>query len=98
MKSTIDLLGRRWTLRIIWELGAGPSGFRELQRRCGNMSSSVLSARLQELTAARVVTGEAGHYRLTGLGHELVLALTPLQAWDAKWALELQPGSSSVTS
>jgi DNA-binding HxlR family transcriptional regulator len=85
MRSTIDLLGRRWMLRIIWELSTSPAGFRELQRRCGNMSSSVLSSRLTELTAARLVTGDAGRYSLTSLGEDLVKALGPLQDWSAKW-------------
>lgn len=90
MRSTIDLLGRRWMLRIIWELSASPAGFRELQRRCGNMSSSVLSSRLTELTTARLITGNAGHYRLTSLGQDLVRALAPLQDWSAKWEVALQ--------
>ncbi|WP_372509512.1 winged helix-turn-helix transcriptional regulator [Streptomyces humicola] len=40
--AALDLLGRRWTLRILWELSQAPAGFRELQRRCEGMSSSVL--------------------------------------------------------
>lgn len=85
MRSTIDLLGRRWMLRIIWELSTSPAGFRELQRRCGNMSSSVLSSRLAELTAAHLVTGDAGRYSLTPLGQDLVTALGPLRDWSVKW-------------
>lgn len=91
MRSTIDLLGRRWMLRIIWELSSSPAGFREMQRRCGNMSSSVLSSRLTELTAARLVTGDAGRYRLTPLGEDLVRALQPLQEWNTKWEEQVQP-------
>ncbi|WP_435154974.1 winged helix-turn-helix transcriptional regulator [Amycolatopsis sacchari] len=89
MRSTIDLLGRRWMLRIIWELSSSPAGFREMQRRCGNMSSSVLSSRLTELIGARLITGDAGRYRLTPLGEELVRALQPLREWNAKWEDEL---------
>src|SRR5689334_19781802 len=50
--AALDLLGRRWTLRILWELQAEPLGARELGRRCDEMSSSVLYQRLDELTAA----------------------------------------------
>jgi DNA-binding HxlR family transcriptional regulator len=33
--ALLDLLGRRWALRVIWELRASPGPtFRELQTRC----------------------------------------------------------------
>src|ERR1700728_621810 len=49
--ALLDLLGRRWALRVIWELREAPSpSFRELQRLCGDISSSVLADRLRELT------------------------------------------------
>src|SRR6185437_11521445 len=51
----LDLLGRRWALRIIWELRDEPFGFRALQARCDGMSPSVLSQRLLELQAAGIV-------------------------------------------
>ncbi|MGI8714856.1 MAG: winged helix-turn-helix transcriptional regulator [Solirubrobacteraceae bacterium] len=53
--AALDLLGRRWTLRVIWELQREPAGFRELRRRCDEMSSSVLSRRLAELREAGIV-------------------------------------------
>lgn len=56
--ALLDLLGRRWVLRIIWELhraGREPLTFRALQARCHGMSSSVLSRRLGELRQGRLV-------------------------------------------
>jgi len=48
--AVLDLLGRRWALRILWELRNEPAAtFRELQTRCGGVSSSVLNQRLHEL-------------------------------------------------
>jgi DNA-binding HxlR family transcriptional regulator len=85
LMAALDLLGRRWTLRVIWELRDGPAGFRELQRRCARMSSSVLNTRLGELTQARIVgNGEEG-YHLMPLGEELLRALQPLQSWAVAW-------------
>ncbi|MEU1435872.1 helix-turn-helix domain-containing protein [Streptomyces sp. NPDC005786] len=86
--AALDLLGRRWTLRILWELSQGPAGFRELQRRCERMSSSVLSTRLGELAGARVLTLHGDAYHLTQLGEDLVAALSPLNAWSRRWAEE----------
>src|SRR5690349_8624017 len=48
--AALDLLGRRWTLRVLWELRDGPLGFRAIQAACDDMSSSVLRDRLHELT------------------------------------------------
>lgn len=88
--AALDLLGRRWTLRILWELRDGPLGFRELQQRCDGMSSSVLRDRLRELRAAAIVDVDAaGAYVLTDLGHELGAALVPLSSWSDRWAHRL---------
>ncbi|MHA6758366.1 winged helix-turn-helix transcriptional regulator [Streptacidiphilus sp. PAMC 29251] len=92
--AALDLLGRRWTLRILWELDQTPAGFRELQRRCERMSSSVLSARLGELTEARLLALRDDGYHLTPLGKDLVEAISPLNAWSRRWAAETDPGSA----
>jgi DNA-binding HxlR family transcriptional regulator len=89
--AALDLLGRRWMLRILWELLPSPAGFRDLQARCGSMSASVLSTRLQELrTAALVATAADGKWRLTRLGRDLNAALAGLQDWSGRWARELR--------
>ena len=60
--AVLDLLGRRWTLRVLWELRDDGLGFRELRERCDSMSASVLSRRLQELRDAAIIeTGEGGY-------------------------------------
>lgn len=84
--ALLDLLGRRWALRVIWELRDVPSpNFRELQRRCGGISSSVLADRLRELTEAGVVGRAADGYLLTAIGRDLLQRLRPLEEWSAQW-------------
>jgi DNA-binding HxlR family transcriptional regulator len=91
--AAMDLLGRRWALRILWELRQEPLGARALRSRCDQMSSSVLYERLGELTDAGLVARDAsGDYLLTGLGTSLRSALEPLGAWAARWA-ESQPAT-----
>lgn len=91
MMAALDLLGRRWTLRVIWELQQRSAGFRELRRRCDEMSSSVLSQRLRELIDAGLVrTDQDGIYQLTQLGARLDDALSPLLSWSHDWEQELQ--------
>lgn len=86
--ALLDLLGRRWALRVLWELRADDAPtFRELQRRCGDVSSSVLNDRLRELRAAGIVVAEpGGGYRLTREGRSLLDALGPISAWAKRWA------------
>jgi DNA-binding HxlR family transcriptional regulator len=85
--ALLDLLGRRWALRILWELSHEPAGFRALQARCDGMSPSVLSQRLAELRAAGIVAQtESDDYTLTAEGDVLVRALAPLNQWAARWA------------
>jgi DNA-binding HxlR family transcriptional regulator len=84
--ALLDLLGRRWALRVIWELRDGPLSFRQLQARAGAISSSVLNDRLAELRAAGIVEpGDAG-YGLTDEGRELLVLYPPLDAWAQRWA------------
>ena len=84
--AALDLLGRRWALRILWELGKGPLGARALRNRCDAMSSSVLYERLGELTAAGLVAKDDSAYALTDIGRALADALVPLDAWARRWA------------
>ncbi len=85
--ALLDLLGRRWALRILWELRQGALTFRALQERCDAMSPSVLSQRLAELRAAGIVElGRATGYRLTDEGVALLDALAPLHGWATRWA------------
>lgn len=87
-----DLLGRRWALRVLWELRDEPLGFRALQRRCDGISSSVLRDRLTELVdVSIVVTDAAGDYTLTEHGRSLLAALKPLSRWADDWGSDLAP-------
>ena len=81
--ALLDLLGRRWSLRVIWELREGPMTFRDLQERCGGISSSVLSQRLTELRDAGIA-GEGNV--LTDEGRLLLEAYEPLGRWADRWA------------
>lgn len=84
--AALDLFGRRWALRLLWELRDGPIGARSLLDRCDGLSSSVLYDRLRELTAAGLIARDVdGAYELTPLGADLGAALAPLDAWARRW-------------
>jgi DNA-binding HxlR family transcriptional regulator len=80
----LDLLGRRSTLRILWELRAQRLTFRALQEAC-ETNSSLLNTRLAELRALGLVEHDDGGYGLTQEGRKLRSALTPLSNWASQW-------------
>jgi DNA-binding HxlR family transcriptional regulator len=83
--ATLDLLGRRGALRILWELrDQEPRTFRLLQS-AANTNPSLLNTRLGELREAKLVTHEGEGYLLTKTGQALLTALQPLTTWAAKW-------------
>jgi DNA-binding HxlR family transcriptional regulator len=84
--ALLDLLGRRWALRILWELNDAPATFRDLQVRSGGISPSVLNQRVRELREARIVETSQDGYRLTRDGEELMTLVTPLSRWAKRWA------------
>jgi DNA-binding HxlR family transcriptional regulator len=86
----LDLLGRRWMLRILWELRAGPITFRALQEACDQISPSVLNDRLRELREVGLVEQVDGEgYAPTPLAGELAAILIPLDVWAKRWARKL---------
>src|SRR6266849_4196785 len=94
--AALDLLGRRWTLRILWELRGGPMGFRAMQALCDQMSPSLLSQRLTVLqTTGLIHHSEEGTYHLTDVGKALLQALAPLQVWAEQWAEQLRAQEES---
>lgn len=84
--ALLDLLSRRWQLRILWELQTGaPMRFRALQDAAG-VSPSVLNTRLAELIESGIVSLSEEGYTLTAEGRALEKAFMPLYAWAERWS------------
>jgi DNA-binding HxlR family transcriptional regulator len=83
--AVFDLLGRKWNMRIMWELNCKPLSFRGLQERCDAMSPSVLNNRIKQLTEAELISTTSEGYKLTELGLSLMDTLNPLRNWATKW-------------
>jgi DNA-binding HxlR family transcriptional regulator len=82
----LDVLGQRWTLRVLWELRESPTNFRELQTRCDDVSPTVLNKRLRELRDLSLVEHSVTGYGLTIHGKALIQQLLPLNLWAEEWA------------
>lgn len=87
----LDVLGERWTLRILWELSSSPATFRALRERCDGVSPTLLNRRLKQLRALALVDHQAeSGYGLTRQGASLVEQLMPLHRWADEWAEALE--------
>jgi DNA-binding HxlR family transcriptional regulator len=84
--AALDLLGRRWALRVLWELRTGPLPFRALREACDGVSPAVLNTRLAELRDAGLVASTGEGYAVTAIGEELAAALAPLSKWAQRWS------------
>ena len=88
--ALLDLLGRRWSLRIIWQLREGPLTSRALRTACDEASPTVMQARLTELREAGLIELVQGDgYRLTDLGHDLNETFLPLQRFAERWSKQM---------
>ena len=88
----LDALGKRWTLRILWELGHNGSGtFRDLRARCEDISPTSLNSRLKELRELQLIEHGEDGFALTEQGRSLSGLLKPLDEWAKEWAPTVRP-------
>lgn len=93
--ALLDLLGRRWALRIIWELRNAPLTSRELRAACDDASPTILQTRLTELREAGLVELATGQgYRLSKLGQEFTETFGPLNRFADRWGKTRGAGST----
>lgn len=85
--ALLDLLGRRWAMRVIWELSRNRLSFRDLQAACGNISPTILNTRLAELREAGIVAlADGAGFALAPEGELLLAELMGLHGWAERWA------------
>jgi DNA-binding HxlR family transcriptional regulator len=89
--ALLDLLGRRMTLRVLWELSRAeePLTFRALQA-AAETNPGVLNLRLKELRAIGVVVHDARGYGLSEEGKALLRLIKPLHKWADGQAARLR--------
>jgi DNA-binding HxlR family transcriptional regulator len=86
--AAADLVGDRWSLRLVHALLAGPRRFGDLQAEVAGIAPNVLAQRLRTLAAAGLVVAERYQHRpprfvyeLTGRGRDLAGVLRALASW-----------------
>jgi DNA-binding HxlR family transcriptional regulator len=88
----VELIGKRWTGAILFVLMDGPLRFSEVKLLVPDLSDRLLSERLKELEAERIVQrrvidGTPVHveYQLTDKGRALEPAVRSLKSWARSW-------------
>ena len=91
LARALNLVGERWALLVVRELGLGPKRFSDLRRGLPGASQSVLTQRLGELQQAGVVRrrtleppASTSAYELTDRGHDLEPVLLALSGWGSR--------------
>lgn len=92
LAHALDVVGERWTLLIVRELGSGPKRYGELADALAGIGTSLLASRMRQLESDGVVArrldldqpGSAVVYELSEAGRELAEAMIPLAMWGAR--------------
>jgi DNA-binding HxlR family transcriptional regulator len=90
--SLFDMLGRRWMGIILRVLMSGPHRFSEILAAVPGLSDPLLTQRLRELEAKKIVERHVFptspvrvEYQLTEAGQDLETAVRTLSRWAEKW-------------
>ncbi|HET6379912.1 MAG TPA: helix-turn-helix domain-containing protein [candidate division Zixibacteria bacterium] len=91
--AALNILGQKWVLRIVRELGERTQRFCELQDALGGANSATLSQRLKLLEDEGLVDRRAVsetppwvEYSLTEKGSDLHRAIAAIDRWADRWA------------
>jgi DNA-binding HxlR family transcriptional regulator len=92
--AALDVLGERWSLPALREIGYGVHRFARIAGYTG-ASRDILADRLRKLEAAGVVERRRysehpprDEYHLTDAGRDLFPVMLALQQWGDKWAVD----------
>src|SRR5262245_1003499 len=90
LEAALDVIGGKWKVLILWQLGSQLRRFGELRRRVPGISEKMLIQQLREMEADGILRRKAYHeipprveYSLTRFGVSLKEVLTPLCEWGA---------------
>jgi len=91
-EKAIEILGKKWTGKILRVLCNGPTSFSKIARSVSDLSDRVLSERLKDLESHGIVERRVTpsmpvkiEYGLTAKGCDLQEVLDALQRWADRW-------------
>jgi len=91
LREVLDLVGDKWAIGVLVQLGSGPRRFSEIERALNGVSRRMLSLTLRGLERNGLVTRKVYpevpprvEYTMTAHAGELDAPLHALSAWAAK--------------
>lgn len=91
-EAAADILGKKWTGRIIRVLLGGPKRFKEIKEQIPEMSDKMLTDRMKELEIQNIVNRNVYpempvriEYELSDKGRELQPVIESIQKWGEQW-------------
>ncbi len=81
IERTLAVLSGRWKAAVVWNLFSGSKRYSDLLRLASGIPERVLTQVLHELADDGVVRKTQGHWCLTELGSDLIIAMNGLLAW-----------------
>lgn len=88
ISHTLQLVGDKWTVLVVSQLGPGPMRFNEIRRSIGSISQKMLTTTLRQLERDGLVTRTMFptipprvDYELTDLGRDLLRPVAGLVDW-----------------
>lgn len=101
--DTLELVGGKWKLPILFELMSGKRRFMELQREIGGVTAKMLSKELRDLEMNQLVartvyptTPVTVEYSMTEYGHTLGEVIRALHNWGAKHRARILDGAGGT--
>lgn len=92
---TIDLIGGKWKLMILWYLIEGPKRFTELRKSIPSITQKVLTEQLKELESSKIVSRKVYatvpttvEYSMTKYGQTLIPIINDICSWTKVYARE----------
>jgi DNA-binding HxlR family transcriptional regulator len=97
LDATVDIIGGKWKVLIIWAIAGSGRRFGELRRQVPGISEKMLYQHLRELETNDIISRRVFdevparvEYTLTPLGVSLAEALAPLNDWGSKHMQEAE--------
>jgi DNA-binding HxlR family transcriptional regulator len=101
-ERTLDIIGGRWKVLILWQLFPGERRFSELSRAIAGITQKMLTQQLRELEQDGIVHREVYaqippkvEYSLTPLGQSLKPVVDAMCEWGSQQSQYLRQTASS---
>lgn len=95
MELTMDVLGGKWKLLILWQLQQGTKRYGELRTALQDITHKMLTQQLRELESDGIVHREVFHvvppkveYSLTERGNKLTTVMESMAEWASAFQVD----------